>query len=426
MRLRGSLQQLVVCLLMALATVNARAQTGTFIDRLLPTDLRMVSYNVLWDSIFPDRDATKAAKFSRVVNALNPDILNLQEIGDPFTQGWTPKTGVDVRNLLNNIVPLSGGASWNVYMGGDAVIASKYPLSLTRNNTSPTGDKPQAMALVDLPNDQFPTDFYIINSHFKCCNTEGNEDERRQRQSDSIVNWFRDAKTPGGFINLPPGTPFALVGDLNTVGSASVLNTVVTGNIVNEGIYGSDSPPDWDGTSLTDAHPLHNNTGTDFYTYRSGNTKNLLDYVIYSDSALDVGRKFVLNTYDMTSTQRTAAGLQRFDTAQGSSSTWFDHLPVVVDFRIFDFSESDFNYSRTVDATDLATWQSNYGLASGATRAQGDANADGQINGRDFLTWQRQATASVPTLAAVPEPASFTMLIGALGIVMGFVRMGRR
>jgi endonuclease/exonuclease/phosphatase family metal-dependent hydrolase len=416
MRRQGSLLQLVACLLMALATTSAQAQTGTFIDRLLPTDLRMVSYNVLWDSIFPDRDATKAAKFSRVVNALNPDILNLQEIGDSFDlEEWTPKNGTDVRNLLNTIAPISGGGSWNVYMGGDNVIASKYPLSMQRSNTFPVGDKPQAIALVDLPDAQFPTDFYIINNHFKCCGgSSGDEEVRRQLQADGIANWLRDAKNPGGNITLAPGTPFAVVGDLNIVGTQTPLNTVINGTIVNEGIYGSDSPPDWNGTSLTDARPVHNNTGTTTYTYRSGSTQSRLDYIIYSDSNLEVGRKFVLNTVSMTSAQRTATGLLQYDTAQGNSSTYFDHLPVVVDFRIYDFAEADFNYNRTVDATDLATWQNNYGLASGAARTQGDANGDGQINGRDFLIWQRQTSGGTPALAVVPEPASWVMLVMAM------------
>lgn len=403
---------------MVLTTVSARAQTGTFIDRLLPTDLRVISYNVLWDSIFPDKDAVKAAKFSRVINALNPDILNLQEIGDPFTPGWTPKNATDVRELLNDIAPLASG-SWNVFKGSDSVIASKYPLTMTRATTNPAGDKSQAIAMVNLPDAQYATDFYVLNEHYKCCGTgSSSEDLQRRQQSDSIVNWLRDARTPGGNINIPAGTPFAIVGDLNTVtGSTIPLNTLITGNISDEATYGSDSPPDWDGTSLTDATPVHNGTGSTTYTWRedSGPFDPIrFDYIIYSDSALDIGRKFVLNTVSLTNAQRTATGLQQFDTAQGTSTTDFDHLPVVVDFRIFDFAEADFDYSRTVDATDLAAWQSNYGLPSGATRGQGDANGDGQINGRDFLIWQRQAVSGTPSLAAVPEPAAWTLLLIAL------------
>lgn len=410
----------MVCAWSLLVSLSA-AQTGTFIDRQFATDLRMMTYNVLWDSIFPDKNATAAAKFSRVINALDPDVLNLQEIGDPFTAGWTPKTGNDVRNLLNTIAPLDGGTSWYVHQGGDNVIASKYPLTHTRTNTVPTGDRTQAIALIDLPDDLYASDFYLMNNHYKCCgNPGGTEDAQRQRQSDSIVNWLRDARTPGGSISLPPGTPFAVVGDLNMVGGLQPLHTLLDGNIQNNATYGSDSPPDWDGTSITDARPSHNAGNSDFYTWRedrSGFPAGQLDYIIYSDSALDVGNKFVLNTVNMTPAQRTATGLQTFDTAIGNSSTYFDHLPVVVDFRIFDFANGDFNYDRLVDTADLTIWQTNYGLASGATRTTGDANGDGRVDGRDYLVWQRELASGTATLAAVPEPSVSVLLMAVFLVV---------
>jgi endonuclease/exonuclease/phosphatase family metal-dependent hydrolase len=402
-----------------LGSLSLNAQTGTFIDRQLSSDLRMMSYNILWDSIFPDVDAVKAAKFNRVMDAINPDILNLQEIGY-WDSPVAPKTGNDVRDLLNSVSPLPDGASWNVYKGnsGDSVLASKYPITMTRNFTSPSGDLGMAIGLVNLPDDQFPSDFYVMNNHYKCCGGNGStEDQRRQRQSDANVAWLRDARNPGGVINLAPGTPFAVVGDLNIVGSQSPLNTLITGNIVNEASYGVDSPPDWDGTNITDAAPVHNGSGSLNYTYRSGGSTSRLDYIIYSDSALDVGNKFVLNTVSMIPAQRTATGLQQFDTAQGNSSTYFDHLPVVVDFRLFDFAEADFNYSRGVDATDLAIWQNSSGMASGATRTMGDADGDGDVDGRDFLVWQRQVAASAPEFASVPEPTGFVLLLSAVTVV---------
>jgi endonuclease/exonuclease/phosphatase family metal-dependent hydrolase len=402
-----------------LSHTAAFGQTGTFIDRQLATDLRVMSYNILWDSIFPDKDATKAAKFTRVINALDPDVLNLQEIGDPFTPGWIPKTATDVRNLLNSIAPLDGGASWNVHKGSDAVIASKYPLTMTRTTTVPAGDKSQAIALVNLPDAMYPTDFYFLNEHYKCCGDEGgSEDAQRQKQSDSIVNWLRDARTPGGSVNLAPGTPFAVIGDLNIVGGLQPLNTLLDGNIQDNVTYGGDSPPDWDGSATTDARPSHNNAGTTFYTWRedsSGFPADQLDFIIYSDNALDVGSKFVLNTVSMSAAQRTATGLLQFDTAQGSSSTNFDHLPVVVDFRIFDFADSDFNYSRVVDGTDLAVWQAGYGTDSGAARTAGDADGDGDVDGRDFLIWQRQYNGAGPGFVAVPEPNQLLLLLAFVG-----------
>ena len=128
-----------------------------------------------------------------------------------------------------------------------------------------------------------------------------------------------------------------------------------------------------------------------------------------------------------TTAQQAATGLQQFDTSQGTTSINFDHLPLVVDFRIFDFAESDFNFSRTVDAADLAIWQTGYGTASGATRLMGDANGDGDVDGRDFLVWQRGETTDpfsateleqwqsaynggqLAALTTVPEPGSIML-----------------
>jgi endonuclease/exonuclease/phosphatase family metal-dependent hydrolase len=420
---------LLAVLVAALLPRGAAAQTGTFIDRQLPTDLRVVSYNVLWDTIFPDRDAAQAAKFERVVSSLDADILNLQEIGDPFC-GCTPKTAADVQGLLNTIAPLDGGETWHVHKGSDAVIASKYPLSMLQTTTIPEGDRSQAIALVDLPDAQFDSDFYFMNNHYKCCgNVGGSEDAQRQKQSDAIVNWLRDARTPGGAVNLPPGTPFAVVGDLNIVGGLQPLNTLIDGNIIDESTYGPDSLPDWDGSSLADLHPLHNATGPDDYTWRNDNSSfdpGRLDYVIYSDSALDVANMFVLNTVAMWPADRAATGLEQFDITVDDDGEVYDHLPLVVDFRLFSFAASDFNFSRSVDAADLAVWDSGYGTGSGASRSQGDADGDGFVDGGDFLLWQQQFDSGGLSLSgstAIPEPSSSVLLLSGAWLV--WLRRGR-
>ncbi|MCH8839068.1 MAG: endonuclease/exonuclease/phosphatase family protein [Planctomycetes bacterium] len=380
-------------------------QTDTFIDRQQATDLRVVSYNVLSDTIFPDNNPAQAAKFVRVVNALDPDILNLQEIN---------RSAIDVVNLMNSIAPLSSG-SWQAHQGRDNVIVSKFPLSMTETDTSPAGQREQAIALVDLPDEQFGADFYFMNNHYKCCGSVGSpEDNQRQQQSDAIVNWIRDARTPGGVVDLPPGTPIAVVGDLNIVGGPQPLNTLVDGNIIDESTYGSDSPPDWDGSFFTDAHPLHNGSGPDDYTWRNDNSSfdpGRLDYIIYSDSALDVGNQFVLNTVDMSAAELAATGLLQFDITVDLAGVVYDHLPVVVDFRVFDFADSDFNFDRLVDNVDLDIWETGYGTAGGAAHGEGDANGDAVVDGRDMLLWQLEHTGAGPLLAAIPEPSSLALLL---------------
>jgi hypothetical protein len=391
-----------IMVLMFLAS-DGRGQTGTFIDRQLATDLRVVSYNIYFDSIFPSPSRTTDEKFARVIKALDPDILNLQEIYGG--------TSLQVQNLLNSIAPLPNGASWQIRKGTDNIIASKYPFQAI----SAIGGG-EVIGMVDLPNEQFAKDFFFSNNHYSCCGDVAG-DPPRQNQSDDIMRWIRDYRGPGGVYDLPSGTPFAIVGDLNIVGGPGPLDTLITGNIANNTVFGNDFLPDWDDSHLTDAHPYHNGNLAEDYTWRDDNQiydPGRLDYIIYSDSALDIGNKFILNTVAMSTAELEATGLQQFDIVLDDIPANYDHLPVVVDFRIFDFAEADFNYSRTVDATDLAAWQSNYGLASGATRAQGDANGDGWVDGRDFLIWQRQAGGGSPALTAVPEPGSWVLLVLAV------------
>jgi endonuclease/exonuclease/phosphatase family metal-dependent hydrolase len=396
---------------------NLVAQTtGTFIDRALPTDLRVMSYNVHDDSVFSDTSASQAAKFSRVVRALVPDVINLQEIYS--------HTAADVAGLLNNLLPLGGGATWHAHQGFDNVIASRFPLSLQRTNTSPASPRSIAIALVDLPNSNFATDFYFMNNHFKCCGDVGStEDADRQRQADALVNWMRDARNMGGSVNLPSDTPMAVVGDLNMVGSLSPLNTLLTGNIVNETNFGADSPPDWDGTPLTDARPLHNGVGPADYTWRDDSSSfdpGRLDFILYTDSSASIGKKFILNTVTMSGSDRAAAGLQTFDVTSDNFGVTYDHLPLVVDFRLPSPNlPGDYNSDRLVNASDFNYWRTRFGSADAAA----DGNGNGIVDAADYVVWRNSAAGaagSSGSAATVPEPASNLLciaLVGTLAVV---------
>ena len=372
--------------------------TGTFIDRAAPTDLRFVTYNIYQDSIFADTNSTQAAKFSRVVRALQPDVLNLQEIYN--------HSASQTASLMNAILPLDNGATWYAFQSFDNVLVSKYPLMMTAADTIPEPNSTSyAMALVNLPDAQFATDFYFMDAHFKCCgNTGSTEDAQRQRQADALANWMRDARSPGGHVNLPAGTPMVVAGDLNLVGSPQPLDTLLTGNIINEGTYGMDSPPDWDGTDLADAHPLQNASGPDDYTWRndpSGYSRSRLDYVLYTDSVVDITNYFVLNTVSMTSTERTATGVQTNDVTLTSSN--YDHLPVVVDFR-FPSEPGDYNSDGKVNGADYDVWK----LTFGSNSAAADGNGDGVVDAADYTVWRNRFLASEAgngSTIAVPEPA---------------------
>jgi endonuclease/exonuclease/phosphatase family metal-dependent hydrolase len=315
------------------------ARTGTFVDREEPSDLRLVDYNVDWNTIFVEVDAPQATKFARLVNTLNPDILTMQEIGSApgKREGEAAKkrTAEDVVKVLNQIIPLGGGATWHAFQGKDCVTASRYPLKLTAEKLIPAGDGELAAALVDLPDQTYGMDFYILNNHYKCCDPEKN-DPRRQKQSDALVRWIRDARTSGDNIDLPDGTAFAVVGDLNIVGSFQPVQTLLTGDVIDEAKYGPDYVPDWDDSPLADAHPLHNVVGPDDWTWRNDTGQfqpGRLDYILFTDSVFEAVKKFALDTTTMSEGDLAAAGLQKFDVTADEEGKNYDHLPLVVDFR---------------------------------------------------------------------------------------------
>jgi len=87
--------------------------------------------------------------------------------------------------------------------------------------------------------------------------------------------------------------------------------------------------------------------------------------------------------------------------------------------------EADFNENGQVGAQDLSRWQDNFGTLTGTTHSQGDADGDADIDGADFLTWQRQLGSSIPAISAatgVPEPATCWMLALA-GMVLWTCRL---
>lgn len=81
--------------------------------------------------------------------------------------------------------------------------------------------------------------------------------------------------------------------------------------------------------------------------------------------------------------------------------------------------QADFDHNNYVDSTDLALWQAGYGMASGATYQNGDADGDGAVTGRDFLIWQREYGSGeiVPLTAVVTVPEPMTAALGVLMLV---------
>jgi endonuclease/exonuclease/phosphatase family metal-dependent hydrolase len=328
----------------AVPTIPLGTPTGTFLDRA-PSDgaarvVRVVEWNIKWNSIFSDVDPLSAARFVRVVHALDPDVLVLEEIGtspqDRNKAGARKRTAQDVLAVMERMFALPNGGHWYAWQGADDVIVARYPLRMTADKTNPPGERGVALALVDLPDDLFDADMYFIASHHKCCGGAEN-DPKRQQQSDAIMSWVRDAREPGGNVELPPSTPIIILGDFNIVGGPQPLTTLLTGDVADEEKYGADFAPDWDATPLTDLHPLQNIVGPDDWTWRDDGSEfppGRLDYILFTDSVLDVAKSFVLNTTTMGEADLQAAGLEKLDTTKDKVGKDYDHQPLVVDFRL--------------------------------------------------------------------------------------------
>jgi hypothetical protein len=82
----------------------------------------------------------------------------------------------------------------------------------------------------------------------------------------------------------------------------------------------------------------------------------------------------------------------------------------------------DFNSDGIVDGDDLDVWTAKFGSTAAGPQS-GDADRDGDIDGHDFLRWQRARTAPAPLAGggrashAIPEPAASSAFLAAAVLI---------
>jgi hypothetical protein len=84
----------------------------------------------------------------------------------------------------------------------------------------------------------------------------------------------------------------------------------------------------------------------------------------------------------------------------------------------------DFNADGQTNEADMGAWQQHFGAVAGVTGPMGDADNNNTVDGRDFLTWQRNAGAATAAIA-VPEPWAHGLAVFAV-IVLAPWRRGAR
>jgi len=84
-------------------------------------------------------------------------------------------------------------------------------------------------------------------------------------------------------------------------------------------------------------------------------------------------------------------------------------------------ADADFDSDSDVDGVDFLSWQRGFGAAGGL--AQGDANSSGFVDAADLAIWESQfGSTGLPAVAAVPEPSSVALTIFAAMVLAGIRR----
>jgi len=280
----------------------AQDSTSIPLSRLQPTDLRILSYNVLFGGI---ADQARQSYFERIIKSLNPDILAIQEINS--RQVNTARSNIATWLDDNNFTAVG-------LIRSNALV-TRYPIL----NSAQFIDSGNSSVILLDTEAVLGTKLLVINTHLAF-----SPEESRQEDADEIIMRLREWRNGTGPFELELNTPIVHVGDFNQRAPSPVLTTLTDGDIVDETRFGADFPPDWDGTPILDLNSIQNADTVNVTTSRGGRAK--IDYVLYTDSVIEVGNNYVLNTRKMTQEDLTMYNLEAADTDSAS-----DHLPTIMD-----------------------------------------------------------------------------------------------
>ena len=293
----------------------------------------------------------------RILQAVAPDIIGFSEVSNVSANY--------VRGLLNEWIPLEGGASWNVVKDDyDLMVASKGAVL-----SSHSGVYRQFPVVVEAHEDWL-VPMLFTSSHLKCCGGASNE-AQRQSEADEYMAFLRDAIAgAGNGPALSTNAPIVYGGDLNMVGLDNPIYTLVTGDISDETNNGPDFAPDWDGSNLTEWPILQSDHPFD-YTWTSSSLSSewipgKLDYIITSDASAGYKGGFVLRTDAMSAARLEELGLQSNDALAAS-----DHFIVVADLGLGDL----LGFQPDTDADGIYDVDDNCVVV--ANNTQSDFNNDG-------------------------------------------------
>lgn len=299
----------------------ARLAEPEVLERSPDAAFRLLTWNV---AARGPVNATEA--FDRVLHALSPDVILLDEISRDIDGGWFARRFEAM------------GGEWTVVRGESGgrqttLIASRLPLEtvplLERVEypdsiylLSETASRQLQIDLATAPVDGMPVlgatvdagagRILLVTLDFACCGYAGSpEDEARIFMADAVHGAVRQAIGENQLAGV------IVSGDLNLVGSRTPLDRI-----------SADLDPE--GGDLTPAPALRLDRGS-AATWWNANDRfppGRLDWVLHS-RALEPVRSFVFEVADLTAASAQSLGLEAGDTDAVS-----DHRPVVVDFAL--------------------------------------------------------------------------------------------
>lgn len=272
-----------------------------------------MSQNAGSNSIFPGHEKLaegaepRHERFSRVLRAVAPDVLCIQEV-------FPPRNAASVAELLDRLLPLAG-TRWQAHGHSDNVIASRFPLRPLPGYEAvhgARGPRGHAVAVVEVPRGTGAREVAVVCTHMDSRGQSG----ARLKHTAALLDSIRGAREQGS-------RPVLLMGDLNAYKDdnaphvAALLAWAVDGEVV-----------------LRDAEPRVNAAGTETWTFKNvalPHAPAALDRVLFSPAGLERVHGFVLDTTSLPEGALGSAGLRPADVMRDLHGR-HDHLPVVVDF----------------------------------------------------------------------------------------------
>ncbi len=414
-----------------------------------PSDIRVMTWNVE-DGIC--RTADKSESFNawnalaRIVAAMQPDVLILQEAGDNSGNGTG--SGVDTVGQLEVTIDLFFHGGSDPFEGGTVgafvqnyapdydlpyvfvssiddsynrnVIISRFPFMDLNGDTVAQrpdigfvipdeyseggngGIRGFMFAEFDLPDDEYAGDLVVGNAHLKAYSDEW---EARRRAAQNVA-YYIDFLLNGAGTGIPD--PHDKITDQPPAQTILPdLTPVIIGGDWNEDelTNGRKGPAEWltmaehagpdDGTDRDRSDMVYDTSVEPYSGNRATQASSKLDYLAWQDSIVELRRSFVFNSNALASVpswmppELIGYPIQPYF-ASGMAS---DHRPVIADFvlPVQEGLPGDLNCDGAVDFDDISPFV----LALSGEAAyenvypechwlNGDANGDGTVDFDDI------------------------------------------